>query len=229
MTWTLAIETGGTFTDLFVVGPEGQVSTPSAPETAAAAAFRRGLERADVAPDAVSRLLHGSTVAVNALIERRAAQPGLIATEGFRDMLYIGRQEKTHIYDMFYRKPAPFTDRANVYEIAERIGPDGAVVDPIDRAQVAGVVDRLIEETGVDSIAVCLLHAYANPAHERVVAEVIAERHPDVRVVLSSDVCPVHREFERASTTVINAFLNPVVDRYLGRFAQVVREAGCAA
>ncbi|MCG8544423.1 MAG: hydantoinase/oxoprolinase family protein, partial [Alphaproteobacteria bacterium] len=145
------------------------------------------------------------------------------------DMLYIGRQEKTHIYDMFYRKPDPFTDRANVYEVAERIGPDGAIIDPIDRVQVAEVVGRLIEQTGVDSIAVCLLHAYANPAHERIVAEVVAERHPEVRVVLSSDVCPVHREFERASTTVINAFLNPVVDRYLGRFAQVVREAGCAA
>lgn len=233
MSWTLGIETGGTFTDLFMIGPDGQVfadkvpSTPGAPEHAAAAAFQRGIELAGVGPDAVSRLLHGSTVAVNALIERRAAQPGLIATLGFRDMLYIGRQEKTHIYDMFYRKPDPFTDRANVYEVAERTDPDGSIVDPIDRNQVAEVIDRLIQDTGVQSIAICLLHAYANPTHERIVAEVIAERHPDIRVVLSSDVCPVHREFERASTTVINAFLHPVVDRYLDQFAQVVKQAGC--
>jgi len=233
MTWTLGIETGGTFTDLFMVGPDGQVfadkvpSTPAAPERAAAEAFQRGLTLANVAPEDVTRLLHGSTVAVNALIERRAAQPGLIATRGFRDMLYIGRQEKTHIYDMFYRKPAPFIDRANVYEVSERIGPDGSVVESIDRDAVAAVVDRLIAETGVQSIAVCLLHAYANPVHERIVGEVIAERHPGVRVVLSSEVCPVHREFERASTTVINAYLQPIVDQYLGRFAQVVHETGC--
>lgn len=235
MTWTLGIETGGTFTDLFMVGPDGQVfadkipSTPSAPERAAATAFQRGLALANVAPENVTRLLHGSTVAVNALIERRAAQPGLIATRGFRDMLYIGRQEKTHIYDMFYRKPAPFIDRANVYEVPERTGPDGSIIAAIDRAAVVEVVDRMIAETGVESIAVCLLHAYANPTHERIVGEVIAERHPNVRVVLSSDVCPVHREFERASTTVINAYLQPTVDRYLDRFAQVVREMGCAA
>jgi N-methylhydantoinase A len=235
MSWTLGIETGGTFTDLFMVGPDGEVyadkvpSTPAAPEKAAEAAFQRGIALADVEPEAITRLLHGSTVAVNALIERRAAQPGLIATQGFRDMLYIGRQEKTHIYDMFYRKPDPFTDRENVCEVAERIDPDGSIVDPIDRAQVAEAVDRLIEETGVQSVAVCLLHAYANPTHEQIVAEVIAARHPDVRVLLSSDVCPVHREFERASTTVINAFLHPVVDRYLGQFAQVVRQAGCTA
>lgn len=235
MTWTFGIETGGTFTDLFLVGPDGQVfadkipSTPSAPEQAAALAFQRGLALADAAPEDVTRLLHGSTVAVNALIERRAGQPSLIATQGFRDMLYIGRQEKTHIYDMFYRKPAPFADRANVYEVAERIGPDGSIVDAIDRDAVAAVVDRMVAETGVQSIAVCLLHAYANPAHERIVSDVIAERHPEVRVVLSSDVCPVHREFERASTTVINAYLQPIVDRYLSGFAKSVGDAGCTA
>lgn len=235
MTWTFGIETGGTFTDLFLVGPDGQVfadkipSTPSAPERAAAEAFERGLALADAAPADITRLLHGSTVAVNALIERRAKQPGLIATQGFRDMLYIGRQEKTHIYDMFYRKPAPFADRANVYEVAERIGPDGGIVDAIDRDAVAAVVDRMVAETGVESIAVCLLHAYANPAHEHIVRDVIAERHPDIRVVLSSAVCPVHREFERASTTVINAYLQPVVDRYLSGFAKSVGDSGCTA
>ena len=235
MSWTFGIETGGTFTDLFLVGPGGQVvadkipSTPSAPERAAAQAFERGLALADASPGDVTRLLHGSTIAVNALIERRAGQPGLIATRGFRDMLYIGRQEKTHIYDMFYRKPPPFADRANVYEVAEHIGADGSIVEAIDRDAVATVVNRMVAETGVESIAVCLLHAYANPAHEHVVRDVIAERHPDVRVVLSSDVCPVHREFERASTTVVNAYLQPIVDRYLNGFAASVGDAGCKA
>ena len=235
MTWTMAIETGGTFTDLFVVSPEGQVfadkipSTPEAPAQAAAQAFQRGTELAGIEAGAVSRLLHGSTIAVNALIERRSAMPAMIATRGFRDMLFIGRQEKLHIYDMAYRKPDPFTDRANVYEVAERIGPDGEVAEALDEAEVAALADRIIDETGASTIAVCLLHAYANPVHERALADIISARHPDVEVVLSSDVCPVHREFERASTTIINAYLHPVVNEYLGRFAQVVKEAGCIA
>jgi N-methylhydantoinase A len=233
MSWSLGIETGGTFTDLFMVGPDGQVfadkvpSTPGAPERAAGAALARALELSGAAPADVSRVLHGSTVAVNALIERQAPQPGLIATRGFRDMLFIGRQEKTHIYDMFYRKPTPFVERANVVEVDERVGADGDVVTHLDVDSVAQAVDTLVTERGVACIAVCLLHSYANSVHERAIADVIRERHPGVRVVLSSDVCPVHREFERASTTVINATLQPIVDGYLHRFETLLAEAGC--
>lgn len=233
--WTLAIETGGTFTDLFVVGPDGMVytdkvpSTPAAPAQAAAAALDRCLGIAQIAPTDITRVLHGSTVAVNALIERRAPRPALITTRGFRDVLFIGRQEKTHIYDMFYTKPAPFIDRAHAFEVGGRIAADGAEVEPIDPDDVARVVDDIIRHTGASSVAVCLLHSYANPAHEQCVEDVVRARHPDVRVVLSSRVCPVHREFERASTTVINAYLHPVVDRYLGDFAQIVENTGCRA
>ncbi|MFT5447928.1 MAG: N-methylhydantoinase A [Gammaproteobacteria bacterium] len=235
MGWTLAIETGGTFTDVFMVAPDGAIytdkvpSTPAAPEQAAATAFARGLALGKVDPSAVTRVLHGSTVAVNALIERRGARPALIATRGFRDMLFIGRQEKTHIYDMFYQKPLPFIDRADVFEVTGRIAADGSVVQAIDRDEVAEVVEHLIERSGAQTIAVCLLHAYANASHEQLVADVIRERYPHLHVVLSSDVCPVHREFERASTTVINAVLHPVVDSYLSAFADLVAESGCAA
>ena len=235
MGWTLAIETGGTFTDVFMVAPDGAIytdkvpSTPAAPEQAAATAFARGLALGQVTPAAVTRVLHGSTVAVNALIERQGARPALIATRGFRDMLFIGRQEKTHIYDMFYQKPLPFIERADVFEVTERIAADGSVVQAIDRDEVAEVVEHLIEQTGAQTIAVCLLHAYVNAAHEQLVADVIRERYPHLHVVLSSNVCPVHREFERASTTVINAVLHPVVDHYLSAFADLVAESGCVA
>ncbi len=235
MAWTLAIETGGTFTDLFVLGPDGQTytdkipSTPSAPERAAEAAFTRARELAEFEAAAVDRLLHGSTVAVNALLERRALPPALITTRGFRDMLFIGRQEKLHIYDMAYRKPDPFTERAMVYELEERIGPDGQVIKVIDPEEAAALVDRVVAETGCKTIAVCFLHAYVNPAHERALADIVATRHDEVEVVLSSTVCPVHREYERASTTVINAYVHPVVDRYLARFAETMAAAGCGA
>jgi N-methylhydantoinase A len=235
MSWTLAIETGGTFTDLFMVGPGGQVhadkvpSTPAAPEKAAAAALARGLEVSGVTAAEVTRVLHGSTVAVNALIERRAAQPLLIATRGFRDMLFIGKQEKTHIYDMFYRKPPPFIDRAHVHEVDERIAPDGTVVANIDLDNAALVIDQAVAKLAPSTIAICLLHAYANPSHEHALRDLIKRHHPSLNVVLSSDVCPVHREFERASTTVINALLHPVVDQYLQKFEQTVAAAGCRA
>ena len=235
LSWTLAIETGGTFTDLFVMGPNGEVhvgkvpSTPHQPALAARAALDEALRLANVEANAISRLLHGSTVAVNALIERSGTPPALIATQGFRDMLFIGRQEKTHIYDMFYEKPPPFVERANVFEIAERVSADGAIIATINQSAVETLVDRIVLETDAETIAVCLLHAYANPAHEQLIQRIITERHPSVHVVLSSDVCPVHREFERASTTVINAWLHPVVDAYLAEFGDIMKKAGCRA
>ena len=235
MSWTLAIETGGTFTDLFMMGPAGEVhvgkvpSTPRQPAHAARLALDEALRLSGADASEITRLLHGSTVAVNALIERSGTAPALIATRGFRDMLFIGRQEKTHIYDMFYQKPAPFIERSQVYEIRERVAADGSIVEAIDPQDIAALVDRVVDETGANTIAVCLLHAYANVAHEQAIARVVAERHPHVQVVLSSNVCPVHREFERASTTVINAWLHPVVDAYLAEFESLVDASGCLA
>ena len=130
---------------------------------------------------------------------------------------------------MAYSKPPPFTDRANVFEVSERIGPDGEIITPIDAVDVRQIIDTIIRTTKPDSIAICLLHAYANATHEQFIGRFIAEHHPTLKVVLSSDVCPVHREFERASTTVINAFLQPVVDDYLARFEAVVGASGCIA
>ena len=233
MSWVLAIETGGTFTDLFLLGPKGRVlidkvpSTPEAPEKAAIAALQRGLELANIEANSIARILHGSTVAVNALIERSATPPVLITTQGFRDMLFIARQDKTHNYDMFYRKPEPFTDRARVYEVNGRIGADGSVIEELDLKQVSSIAQRIVDEVGSCSVAVCLLHSYANPVHERAIGELISQRHPELHVTLSSNVCPLHREFERASTTVINAYLRPVVDKYLQGFAEDLRAHHC--
>jgi N-methylhydantoinase A len=232
MTWTVGVETGGTFTDLLMIGPEGQIvlektlSTPHAPEDAVMTALARGLEKAGIAAGRVGRLLHGSTLAANALIERDAPLPALITKRGFRDLLLIQRQDKSRIHDMFYRKPRPLIDRDRIYEVTERLAADGSVVTPLDRADVLDVVARIVGETGARTIAVCLLHSYANPAHERTIAAWIAERHPSIAVTLSSDVCPVHREYERLGTPVTSAYLRPVVATYLARVEARVAEAG---
>ena len=229
----VGIEVGGTFTDLIAIRPDGSQtihktpSTPDDPSRAAITGLKELLARMGATGADVTELLHGSTIAANALIQRRGANVALLTTEGFRDVLLIQRQDKSVVYDMFYQKPAPLLTRDRIFEIPERIGADGGVVRPLDAAAVTTVVDRLVAD-GVDSIAVCLLHAYANAAHERAVGELIAARHPQVYVSLSSDIAPEHREYERASTTVISAFVRPVVDRYLERFEAAARELGVA-
>lgn len=218
------IEIGGTFTDLVLVDDAGRLhthkvpSTPADPGEGAAAGLAALLARAGVAPGALDALLHGSTVATNALIERRGARTGLLTTDGFTDVLLIGRQEKTDVYDMFYRKPAPLIGRGHIRGVVERIAADGGVTTPLDLDSVDRAIDALVGDLGVEAVAVCLLHAYRNPAHEQAIRDRVLAHHPGLRVSLSSDVSPEFREYERTSTTVISAYVHPVVDRYLGDF-----------
>ena len=227
----VGIEVGGTFTDLIAIAEDGAAtihktpSTPDDPSRAAITGLTELLARMGASGADVSELLHGSTIAANALIQRRGAKVALLTTDGFRDVLFIQRQDKTVVYDMFYQKPTPLLTRDRVFEAPERMGADGAVVRPLDEAAVAEIVDRMVEEEGVDSIAVCLLHAYANPAHEQAIQRLIAERHPGVYVTLSSDIAPEHREYERTSTTTISAFVRPTVDRYLSNFQEKAKAA----
>lgn len=229
----VGIEVGGTFTDLIAMPDEGPAvihkipSTPDDPSRAAVAGLTELLARMDASGGDVRELLHGSTIAANALIQRRGANVALLTTAGFRDVIFIQRQDKSVVYDMFYQKPQPLLTRDQVHEIPERLGADGAAIHPLDEAAVTEIVDRLVGQ-GVDSIAVCFLHAYANPAHEQAVGRLIAARHPGVYVSLSSDIAPEHREYERASTTVISAFVRPVVDRYLSRFQDSAAAEGVA-
>ena len=213
-TAVLAVDTGGTFTDLVLRSGRGLrtlkiPSTPQDPSEAVLAGIRalvpEGLEFA---------LLHGSTVATNALLERRGARVVLVTNEGFEDIIEIGRQNRPQLYALVGHRPPPPVGREDRLGIAGRIGPDGAELAPTDAVELAGLADA-VRERGAESVAISLLHAYANPEHERRVAGALAGL--ELPLSLSSEVLPEFREYERTSTTVVNAYVAPVMDRYLGR------------
>ncbi len=215
----IGVEVGGTFTDLVAFGADGVCitkvpSTPSEPHRGAIEA----LDQSGLALDAAGDLVHGSTVATNAVLERKGARVAFLATEGFRDILVLQRQSRRSIYDIHYRKPAPVVPRRDTFEIPERMGPNGAVVTPLDEAAAADRIRRALDGGDYDSVAICFLNSYANPTHERWVADIVAECFPDVGVTCSCDVTREFREYERASTTVLAAYVQPVIDRYLNEF-----------
>lgn len=228
----VGIEVGGTFTDLVMADSAGALtvhklpSTPGDPSVAAVNGLEQLLALTGSEATGVTELLHGSTIAANALIQRRGAATVLLTTKGFRDVLYIQRQDKTTVYDMFYQKPEPLIGRDKVLEIDERLDASGQVVTALDEAATAELIDQIVATHAPESIAVCLLHAYANPAHEQMLGRIIAERHPSIRISLSSDVAPEHREYERTSTAVIDAYVGPAVDRYLARFGERAADVG---
>jgi N-methylhydantoinase A len=176
----------------------------------------------------IAEIVHGTTVATNAILERRGARTGLITTQGFRDLLEIGRLRLSRLYDMDHRRPPPLVRRRWRLEVGERVDHRGAVVRPLDPASVATAVETIVAED-LDSVAVCLIHAYANPAHEREIGAAIRARAPKLHVTLSSDVLPEIREFERTSTAVANAYVMPVMERYLSRLEAETETLGIAA
>jgi N-methylhydantoinase A len=213
----VGIEVGGTFTDLILIDDAGEVcattkvlSTPENPAQAVIRALDTVIHRAGSG----LALLHGSTVATNAVLERKGARTGLLTTSGFADMLDLQRQDRERIYELQYRKPEPLVPRSLIQEVDERISASGEVLQAISPDQAQDAIEELAQR-GVESIAICFLHSYAYPAHESWIAERIAERFPDVYVSRSSAVVAEFREYERASTTVIDAFVKPVVQAYL--------------
>ncbi len=220
---SLGIDIGGTFTDIVILDPAtgqgriGKVSTtPEDPAEGAVDGVRRLLAAHDIAPARIGRVVHATTLFTNALIERKGARTGLLTTAGFRDTLEIGRERKYELYDLFIEMPRPLVKRAWRREVAERLAPDGAVEVPLDVDALLGEVAAL-EADGVESLAVVFLHAYANAVHERMAAEALARRFPGLSVSLSSDIAPEIREYPRASTTVANAYVRPLAERYLDR------------
>ncbi|MBO9405754.1 MAG: hydantoinase/oxoprolinase family protein, partial [Thermomicrobium sp.] len=220
----VGVDTGGTFTD-FVV-PEGtgfrlhkEPSTPDDP----ARAIVRGLERLGVL-SALRELLHGSTVATNAILERKGTRTALVTTAGFRDVLEIGRQNRPRLYDLRQTKPPPLVPRALRFEVRERLDERGGVLVPLVDDDLHSVVAEL-RVAGVESVAVCLLFSFVNPEHEKRVAEFLRAR--GFLVSASHEISPEYREYERTSTTVLNAFVAPVMGRYLERLAASL-PAGCA-
>ncbi|UOM34829.1 hydantoinase/oxoprolinase family protein [Acuticoccus sp. I52.16.1] len=230
----LAIDIGGTFTDVVLDTGDGRVdttkvlTTPKAPEDGALTGMMVVLQAAGLKPADVDLILHGTTLATNALIERKGAKTALIATEGFRDVLAIGYEDRYDQYDIGIVKPAPLIDRALRFTVPERVAVDGAVLKPLDEAAVAALVPQ-IEAAGVEAVAVALIHAYAAPAHEERIGAILAEALPGVSVSLSSAVSPEAREFERTMTTAVNAYVQPLMAGYLGRFQTRLAEEGFAA
>ena len=220
-TLVIGIDTGGTFTD-FVLMTEGRVRVhkePSTPDNPAAAIFT-GLHKMGV--EGVE-IVHGSTVATNALLERRGARAALVTTAGFEDVLEIGRQTRPAIYELGVTKPAPLVDTDDRLGISERIDPHGDVVESVDPKSVEAAAAR-IRQGNYDAVAICLLHSYANPEHERVLLSALADGFPGF-ITASHQVVPEFREYERTSTTVANAYIGPVMNRYLGQLADQLPES----
>ncbi len=216
---------GGTFTDVVAYDATGAVRTAKAPTTAdgvggVLAALRKVAEPADV-----ESLVFGSTVATNALAQRRLAKVGLLATAGFRDLLDIRRLWRPRLFGHDWDRPAALVPRALRLEVRGRLDHTGAEVEPLDERDVAAAADAFAA-AGVEAVAIAFLHAYAGDAHERRAGELIAAALPGVRVLLSSDVNPERKEYERTSTTVIAAGLAPVIDRALGTIEDTLRDAG---
>jgi N-methylhydantoinase A len=230
--YRIGVDIGGTFTDGTLVDSiTGQVttskvlSTPTNPADAFIAAVQKLLDLDDsVAPEAVEHVVHATTVATNAIIEGKTARTAFITTEGFRDMLEIARQIRPSLYDLQFEKPAPLVPRQLCYEVPERLDAKGEVVTPLDETALAAVVDQ-IAESGVEAVAVCLLHSYRNPDHERRIGAAIAAKLPNVIISLSSDVVPEFREYLRASTTVINSSVAPIVSTYLASITEKLHAA----
>ena len=223
----VGVEVGGTFTDLVAVDGGRIVVTkvPSTPRSPDVGAFN-ALTESGIDLSKIEDLGHGSTVATNAVLERKGATVAFIATAGFRDLLFMQRHDRRNIYDLFYAKPSPPVRRKDCFEATERLGADGGVVTPLDEAKVRAELLPTLKAGGYRAVAVCLLNAYANPAHEKRLAAMIAEALPDVLLTCSHQVAREFREFERASTTLLSAYVQPVIDGYLHRFESKLADAG---
>ena len=229
----LAVDIGGTFTDLALEHPGGRstikvLTTPLAPEQGVLAGVGAILAAAGLAPDDIAIVIHGTTLATNAMIERKGARTALLTTQGFRDVLAMGNESRYDQYDLNIVLPRPLVPRHLRLAISERLDNEGHVLVPLDAAEVRALVPKLRAEQ-VESIAVGFLHAFVNPAHEQRVREILADELPDVPVSLSSEVSPEMREWERFSTTVANAYVQPLMARYLRLLQDGLRGLGVGA
>jgi N-methylhydantoinase A len=224
----VGVDTGGTFTDFAWLDGDGRIqvhkelSTPDDP----AAAIMGGVGKLEIPPAA--SIVHGSTVATNALLERRGARTALIATAGFGDVLAIGRQDRPDLYALVPRKPDPLVPRERRYEVDERVTAEGQILRPLDESGLAKIIDELLAGE-VESVAVCLLFSFLRPEHERRIRSAIEsavraslQGERPMHVSLSSDILPEYREYERTATTVINAYVAPLMSRYLTRLEREV-------
>jgi len=226
----MGVDIGGTFTDV-VLETDGHqhsakvLTTYSAPETAIIDGMHRVCARAGIAPSEIGQIIHGTTLATNALIERRGAKTALITTEGFRDVIEMRTESRFEQYDLNLNLPDPLLPRQMRFTVPGRVNAKGEILVDLDRADVEAVVDR-IAQAGFESVAVGLIHSYLNPKHERLVREVLLQRMPEVSVSISSEVSPQMREYERFNTVVANAYIKPLMASYLGRLEDRLHSEG---
>ncbi|SDZ46024.1 N-methylhydantoinase A [Jannaschia faecimaris] len=226
----LGVDIGGTFTDV-VLETAGRsystkvLTTYAAPETAIIEGMHQVCAKAGITPAQVEQIIHGTTLATNALIERRGAKTALITTDGFRDVIEMRTESRFEQYDLNLTLPEPLLPRYMRFTVSERINAKGQVMIDLNRSEVEAVVDR-IAATGATSVAVGLIHSYLNPDHERLIRDVLAERMPGAAISLSSDVSPQMREYERFNTVVANAYIKPLMASYLGRLETRLADEG---
>ena len=228
--YRVGVDVGGTFTDIVVVSNKGSLiridkilTTPDRPDDAVVDGVKRVLEAEGIPGSQIAYVVHGTTLFTNALIERKGARTALVTTQGFRDAIEIAREHRYDMYDLRMRRPEPLAPRRRRFEIRERMLADGTIRTPLDERALEELVKRL-QASGVEAVGVCLLHAYANPAHERRVGAVLRAALPGVAVSLSSEVAPEIREYERSVTTLANAYLQPVAGQYLARLRRRLRD-----
>lgn len=230
----IGADVGGTFTDVILMDVSGKIWThkiPSTPpdfERAVLDAIGRLLRESGVTGESIGDVSHGTTVATNAVLERRGARTALVTTRGFRDVLELRRVRAPQMYDLFFDKPEPIVERHLRLEVKERIAADGDVLAPLDFGDLEAVRDVLVQEQ-VESIAVCTLHSYAYPRHEHAIGEFLQDAFPDLPVSLSIEILPERREYERTATTVLNAYVRPVMQRYLRAMRDGLTEQGILA
>jgi len=231
VTYRVGFDVGGTFTDFVLQAPSGELTTGKRlttypdPSAACLAGLDELVARAGVPWAELSQAVHGTTLGSNVVIERKARGVGLLTTRGFRDVLLIGREKRYQVYDLQIEKPPPLVARRFIGEVTERVLADGSVRTPLDEADARRAI-RALAERGVTTLAVCLLHSYVNPVHEKRVAALAAEEAPGVVVTLSHEVSPTFREYERTSTTVVNAYVMTAIRAYLRGLGVALGERG---
>ena len=233
--YRLGVDTGGTFTDLCLLDEgSGRMevakvsSTPHDPAEAVIEGILKLMEDHDLEPAAIGFLIHGTTVATNALLEGKGAPTALITTAGFEDVILIGRQNRPKLYDFWARRPTPIVPPSLCFGAPERVLPSGEVLRPLDEEAVRKII-AAIKAKGINSVAVCLLHSYANGAHEQRIKALVEELHPGAFITLSCEVLPEYREYERTSTICINAYVMPKVNAYVAHLEEMLGGLGVAS
>jgi len=227
----LAIDIGGTFTDFVALDETtGEVALEKALTTPEnfAEGVTHTITKSGVDPTTIRQFVHGTTVVINALTERKGAKVGLITTKGFRDVLEIQRANRTDMYNLFYRKPRPFVPRRFRYEVEERVNHKGEVLRVLVEQDVRDAV-KACRKAAIEAIAVCYIHAYSNPAHEQRTREIIEEMYPQAAVTLSHEITQEWREYERTNTTALNAYVQPAANLYLSALDTELSAMGLAA